>query len=97
MSDKIKPSEVSQVLLEQLNGISGNAQFDEVGTVLQVSDGVARRDEPRGRQRGLCAAGHDVGHQGGYGGKAHQAYCLNPRERQHAGPCDQSAGSGHRR
>ena len=42
MSDKIKPSEVSQVLLEQLNGISDNAQFDEVGTVLQVSDGVAR-------------------------------------------------------
>ena len=41
MSDKIKPSEVSQVLLEQLNGISGSAQFDEVGTVLQVSDGVA--------------------------------------------------------
>ena len=29
MSDKIKPSEVSQVLLEQLNGISDNAQFDE--------------------------------------------------------------------
>ena len=42
MSDKIKPSEVSAVLLEQLNGISGKAQFDEVGTVLQVSDGVAR-------------------------------------------------------
>ena len=42
MSDKIKPSEVSQVLLEQLNALSDNAQFDEVGTVLQVSDGVAR-------------------------------------------------------
>ena len=42
MSDKIKPSEVSQVLLEQLKGISDGAQFDEVGTVLQVSDGVAR-------------------------------------------------------
>ena len=42
MSDKIKPSEVSQVLLEQLNGLSNSAQFDEVGTVLQVSDGVAR-------------------------------------------------------
>ncbi len=42
MSDKIKPSEVSQVLLDQLKGISDNAQFDEVGTVLQVSDGVAR-------------------------------------------------------
>ena len=42
MSDKIKPSEVSQVLLDQLREISGNAKFDEVGTVLQVSDGVAR-------------------------------------------------------
>ena len=42
MSDKIKPSEVSQVLLEQLKGISNGEQFDEVGTVLQVSDGVAR-------------------------------------------------------
>ena len=42
MSDKIKPSEVSQVLLDQLNGISDAEQFDEVGTVLTVSDGVAR-------------------------------------------------------
>ena len=42
MSDKIKPSEVSEVLLQQLQGISNQAKFDEVGTVLQVSDGVAR-------------------------------------------------------
>ena len=42
MSDKIKPSEVSQVLLDQLKGISGAEKFDEVGTVLTVSDGVAR-------------------------------------------------------
>src|SRR5574344_1691011 len=42
MSDKIKPSEVSSVLLEQLKGISDNASFDEVGTVLTVGDGVAR-------------------------------------------------------
>ena len=41
MSDKIKPSEVSQMLLEQLQGISGGQEFDEVGTVLEVSDGVA--------------------------------------------------------
>ena len=40
--DKIKPSEVSEVLLSQLRGINGNTQFDEVGTVLTVSDGVAR-------------------------------------------------------
>ena len=42
MSDKIKPSEVSQVLLDQLKGITSSADFDEVGTVLTVSDGVAR-------------------------------------------------------
>src|SRR5574344_1373059 len=42
MSDKIKPSEVSEVLLKQLQGISSGEKFDEVGTVLQVSDGVAR-------------------------------------------------------
>ena len=42
MSDKIKPSEVSEVLLQQLQGISDGQKFDEVGTVLQVSDGVAR-------------------------------------------------------
>lgn len=42
MSDKIKPSEVSQVLLEQLQGIKNGHQFDEVGSVLEVSDGVAR-------------------------------------------------------
>ena len=42
MSDKIKPSEVSQVLIEQLKGISDTSRFDEVGTVLQGSDGGAR-------------------------------------------------------
>ena len=42
MSDKIKPSEVSEMLLQQLQGISNGQQFDEVGTVLEVSDGVAR-------------------------------------------------------
>ena len=42
MSDKIKPSEVSQVLLDQLKGVASSVSFDEVGTVLTVSDGVAR-------------------------------------------------------
>ena len=42
MSDKIKASEVSEVLLQQLQGMSSNQQFDEVGTVLTISDGVAR-------------------------------------------------------
>ena len=42
MSVTIKPSEVSDVLLQQLRGIDVSLQLEEVGTVLQVSDGVAR-------------------------------------------------------
>ena len=42
MSDKIKPSEVSEVLLRQLEGLNDEEKFDEVGTVLTVSDCVAR-------------------------------------------------------
>ncbi|MBP3409134.1 MAG: F0F1 ATP synthase subunit alpha [Bacteroidaceae bacterium] len=38
----IKPSEVSRMLLEQLQEIKGNIEYEEVGTVLQVSDGVVR-------------------------------------------------------
>ena len=42
MSDKIKPSEVSEVLQQQLQEVNSSEKFDEVGTVLTVSDGVAR-------------------------------------------------------
>ncbi|MBO5427920.1 MAG: F0F1 ATP synthase subunit alpha [Prevotella sp.] len=42
MMDKIKPSEVSEILLQQLNSIGAEQNFDEVGTVLTVNDGVAR-------------------------------------------------------
>ena len=42
MSDKIIPSEVSEVLLKELEGINSGEQFDEIGTVLTVADGVAR-------------------------------------------------------
>ncbi|MDR1372816.1 MAG: F0F1 ATP synthase subunit alpha [Dysgonamonadaceae bacterium] len=38
----IKASEVSEVLRMQLEGIDARVKFEEVGTVLQVSDGVAR-------------------------------------------------------
>ena len=41
-SNKIKPSEVPQILLSELQGIDLGAQYAEVGTVLQVSDGVVR-------------------------------------------------------
>lgn len=40
--DKIKPSEISQVLLEQLKDIDTSLRFEEIGKVLQVCDGVAR-------------------------------------------------------
>ena len=42
LSENIKVSEVSDVLLKQLEGIDTQVQLDEVGTVLQVSDGVVR-------------------------------------------------------
>ena len=42
MSDSIKVSEVSEVLRMQLEGIDTGVKFDEIGTVLQVSDGVVR-------------------------------------------------------
>ncbi len=38
----IKASEVSEILLQQLEGIDTQAKYDEVGTVLTVGDGVAR-------------------------------------------------------
>ena len=42
MPDSIRVSEVSEVLRRQLEGIDSRVQLDEIGTVLQVSDGVAR-------------------------------------------------------
>ncbi len=38
----IKPAEVSAILKRQLSGFDGEASLDEVGTVLQVGDGIAR-------------------------------------------------------
>ena len=40
--NNIKPSEISDVLLKQLESADLSVKFEEVGTVLQVSDGVAR-------------------------------------------------------
>jgi F-type H+/Na+-transporting ATPase subunit alpha len=42
MSNKIKPSEVSDILLRELQNLKTNVEFEEVGRVLSVSDGVAR-------------------------------------------------------
>ena len=38
----IKPAEVSAILKQQLSGFDGSASLDEVGTVLQIGDGIAR-------------------------------------------------------
>lgn len=42
MTDQIKVSEVTEVLRRELAGITTNIHMEEVGTVLQVSDGVVR-------------------------------------------------------
>ncbi len=39
---QIKPSEVSEILKKQLAGLKTEAELEEVGTVLQVGDGIAR-------------------------------------------------------
>lgn len=38
----IKPAEVSAILKQQLEGFKSQAELEEVGTVLQVGDGIAR-------------------------------------------------------
>ncbi|MFZ4613360.1 MAG: F0F1 ATP synthase subunit alpha [Bacteroidia bacterium] len=38
----VKPAEVSAIIREQLSGFKTEAQLEEVGTVLQVGDGIAR-------------------------------------------------------
>ena len=42
MAQNIKPSEISEVLLQQLREVDTSLQWEEVGKVLQVSDGVVR-------------------------------------------------------
>ncbi|PKV67410.1 F0F1 ATP synthase subunit alpha [Pontibacter ramchanderi] len=39
---EVRPDEVSAILREQLSGFRSEAELEEVGTVLQVGDGVAR-------------------------------------------------------
>ena len=42
MAQTIKPSEISDVLLSQLRDIDVSLKFEEIGKILQVSDGVIR-------------------------------------------------------
>lgn len=39
---EIKPAEVSAILRQQLSGFKSEAELEEVGTVLEVGDGIAR-------------------------------------------------------
>mgnify|MGYP001463922470 CR=1 FL=1 len=39
---EVRPDEVSAILREQLSGFKSEAELEEVGTVLQISDGIAR-------------------------------------------------------
>ena len=39
---EVKPAEVSAILRQQLSGVKSSAELQEVGTVLQVGDGIAR-------------------------------------------------------
>ena len=39
---QVKPAEVSAILRKQLSGFKSEAELEEVGTVLQVGDGIAR-------------------------------------------------------
>lgn len=39
---EIKPAEVSAIIRQQLTGFNSEAQLEEVGTILQVGDGIAR-------------------------------------------------------
>ena len=39
---EVKPAEVSAILRKQLSGFKSESQLEEVGTVLQVGDGIAR-------------------------------------------------------
>ncbi|MEZ4890735.1 MAG: F0F1 ATP synthase subunit alpha [Crocinitomicaceae bacterium] len=39
---EVKPAEVSAILREQLSGLRSESELQEVGTVLQIGDGIAR-------------------------------------------------------
>lgn len=48
----IKPDEITSIIKQQLSGLDGQTQLEEVGTVLQVGDGIARIYGLNGAQAG---------------------------------------------
>ena len=49
---EVKPAEVSAILRQQLAGVKSEAELQEVGTILQVGDGIARIYGPTNVQSG---------------------------------------------
>jgi F-type H+/Na+-transporting ATPase subunit alpha len=49
---EVKPAEVSAILREQLSGFRSETELQEVGTILQVGDGIARAFGLSGAQAG---------------------------------------------
>ena len=39
----INPSEISDILKQELNDVNSKVSFEEVGTVLEVGDGVGKK------------------------------------------------------
>ena len=39
---EVKPAEVSAILRKQLSGFNTESKLEEIGTVLQVGDGISR-------------------------------------------------------
>ena len=39
---EIRPAEVSEILKKELAGLDNASQYEEVGVVLEVGDGIAR-------------------------------------------------------
>jgi len=40
--EQIRPSEVSEIIKKEIEGFQSATELEEVGTVLQVGDGIAR-------------------------------------------------------
>lgn len=58
---EIKPSEVSAILRKELSGYESSTQLEEVGTVLQVGDGIARAYGLTNVQAGELVSFEEVG------------------------------------
>ncbi|MCF8304553.1 MAG: F0F1 ATP synthase subunit alpha [Bacteroidales bacterium] len=61
---EIKPSEVSAILRKELSGYDSSTQLEEVGTVLQVGDGIARAYGLTNVQAGELVDFEDAGIKG---------------------------------